>query len=263
MLVRPSKQRGIEVFMLRRSEASHFVPDVYVFPGGTVDAGDSSGALLARTCGLADTVVRSQFRAEQPASLPSPIEPASESERAGLLLAAIRELFEEAGVLLACMPDGGPLKRPIFGEHGERLSAARALLCSGERRFEEILEDLGVFADARTLALFSQWITPPVLPRRYNTHFFAAEAPEEQAAAADAFETHDGVWISPQDALDRCAAGTFRMVYPTVKHVERLADFATTGQLMQFAREKTIYRIMPQTTGATTFVLPPELERSW
>ena len=262
MLVRPAHDE-FEVFMLRRSEASHFVPDVYVFPGGTLDASDMSPEALSRTRGVDEQAVRLQFRARTPETLPAPQDEPTGREAAGLLVAALRELFEEAGVLLACDSNGRPLTDSDLAGARVRLHEARSRVREGTERFDQLLSELDVYANAHALALFSQWITPPVYPRRYDAHFFVAVASPDQAASADAFETHDGVWISPSDALEQCAAGAFRMVYPTIKHVERLARFGSADELMAFARSKPILRIMPQTPGDHTFSLPPDLEFAW
>jgi hypothetical protein len=117
----------------------------------------------------------------------------------------------------------------------DRIDAARAQLRSGARSFEEVLRENDWYADASALVYFSHWITPPTEPRRYDTHFFLAIAPD-QLALADADETHDGVWIAPGDALQRYRDGTFRLVYPTIKHLERLAPFDSIDALTRFAR---------------------------
>ncbi|HZT14085.1 MAG TPA: hypothetical protein VFA29_14895 [Candidatus Baltobacteraceae bacterium] len=263
MLVRPAKHAGLEVYMLRRSEASHFVPDVYVFPGGALEAADMSAEMLARTRGIDEPALQAQFRIQPSPSLPAPHDAPTPREAAGLLVAGVRELFEEAGVLLACRPSGEPLTGERMQSIAAVLEAARPEVAQGRMRFDELLGRLDLQADARALTLFSQWITPPVYPRRYNAHFFVAIAGEDQAAAADALETHDGVWIAPHDALEACSHGTFSMVYPTIKHVERLAQFADTDSLLGFARTKAIYSVMPQTPGAHQFALPAELEYAW
>ena len=128
--------------------------------------------------------------------------------------------------------------------------------------FLELLEDRDLFADTSALALFSQWLTPPQFPKRYNTHFFLARASADAVAAADAHETHDGLWIAPDDALARHAAGELHLVYPTVKHLQRLARFTDCEQLFEFARTKPILAITPDTAG-DGFALPPELEDAW
>lgn len=249
--------------MLRRSEASHFVPDVYVFPGGTLDAADLTQQAFARTRGIGAHDLDAQFRAQTAPGFPAPEASPGPQEAAGLLVAAVRELFEEAGVLLACDEGGRRLGESDLAPHRETLHAARARVQSGGLPFYDLLEQIGAYADAASLALFSQWITPPVFPRRYNAHFFVAQASRDQAAAADAFETHDGVWIDPAAALERFARDDFRMVYPTIKHVERLAAFEDIGSLMQFARTKPIYSIMPDVPAEREFSLPEFLENAW
>lgn len=263
MLVRPAGSAGFEVYMLRRSEASHFVPDVYVFPGGTLDETDCSERALARARGVDARSLARQYRAQIAPQFPAPFGSPQATEAAGLLIAALRELFEEAGVLIACDDEGRALRAPDLAPHTERLHLARAQLREGTLSFAELLEELDAFADARALALFSQWITPPIYPRRYNAHFYVAQASADEIAAADAFETHDGVWITPPAALEAERRGEFRMVYPTIKHVERLAQFPTAQALMEFARKKPIYTIMPDTPAEREFSLPPDLEFAW
>lgn len=263
MLVRPASGSGIEVFMLRRSEASHFVPDVYVFPGGTLDERDTSEQALGRTRGIDAESLRVQFRAEIAPSFPAPVASPPPPDAAGLLVAALRELFEEAGVLLACDASGTPLSDADLEPYRERLHAARPRVQSGEIPFAALLAEIGAYANAGALALFSQWITPPVFSRRYNAHFFVAQASPGQAAVADAHETHDGVWIAPREALERCERGDFRMVYPTIKHVERLAEFDDAAALVEFARTKPIVSIMPDVPAEREFSLPAHLEYAW
>lgn len=263
MLVRPAAGTGLEVFMLRRSEASHFVPDVYVFPGGTLDESDTAEPAFARARGIDEESLRRQFRAEIVPSFPAPAASPQLREAAGLCIAAVRELYEEAGVLLACDANGAALNAASLAADRERLHQARAAVQRGHLAFADLLAEIDAYADANALVLFSQWITPPAFPRRYNAHFFVAEASHEETAAADAFETHDGVWISPAQALERCNAGTFRMVYPTIKHIERLARFNDVTSLLEFSRSKTIYSIMPDVPAERQFSMPPDLEYAW
>lgn len=262
MLVRPAST-SFEVFMLRRSEASHFVPDVYVFPGGTVDSQDRTEQAFARACGVDAGALATQFRAQIEPSFPAPFATPPEPEAAALLIAAIRELYEEAGVLLACDTEGSPLSDADLAPHRERLHSDRLRVQNGEIAFTQVLQEVHAYANAHALALFSQWITPPVFSRRYNAHFFVAEASPDQAAVADAFETHDGVWIAPSEALTRSASRDFRMVYPTIKHIERLAAFEDVDSLMRFARTKPIFSIMPDVPAEREFSLPAHLEHAW
>lgn len=232
--------------MLRRSRRSAFAPGAYVFPGGTLDPGDTSEAALARTAGADERRLTREFRAQ-----PGPL---ASREKAGLLIAALRELYEEAGVLLLCGSDAA---------HAARIREARALLQNGTLSFAELLTQLDAYADARALTLFSRWITPPSEPRRYDTHFFVAKAGPDVVADADARETHDGLWIAPAEALERARAGTFALVYPTFKHLERLARFDDVDALVAFARTKPIYSVMPEGTAERGFALPERLEHAW
>ena len=209
----------LEVYLTRRSAASAFAPDAFVFPGGTIEAQDATPEARARTVGLEPDRLGKEFRASISPVLASS-EPAIDEESArSLLLAALRELFEEAGVLLACDPS----HRPVAAADSEQMSAQRVAVRKGKLTFADFLTGHDWYADARALTLFSHWITPPSEPRRYNTHFFFAVAPPNQAARADAHETHDGIWIAPLRALELHREGTLHLVYPTVKHLERLS----------------------------------------
>ncbi|HEV2261632.1 MAG TPA: hypothetical protein VGR69_05030 [Candidatus Rubrimentiphilum sp.] len=216
------------------------MPDAYVFPGGTVTEADLSERAFARTVGIDEPRLREQFRArtapEMNVPLPSP------REAAGLLIAALRELYEEAGVLLATQP-------------------VKAIP-SSRTPFLELLEQTNLWGDAQRLVFFSQWLTPPQFAQRYNTHFFLARANPDETATADTLETHDGLWMTPGDALDRFAGGGLALVYPTIKHLERLTAFGTIEELFAFARSKPILAITPNTTD-TGFALPAELEGAW
>lgn len=250
MLVRPAASAPhIEVFMLRRSTKSAFAPDAFVFPGGTLDPADSSDRALATTYGVEPGALRriAAFAgADRVPDLPS------EREFAGLYVTALRELFEEAGVLLACSAGGVPLPP-------ESSLAAH----TGSRDYQDVLTDLHALGDARALRLFSRWITPNDEPRRYDAYFFAALTSREQTATADARETHDGVWIEPREALARYAAGSFRMIYPTIKHVERLEAFSSGSALMSFAAVKPVHTIMPRGSLAAGLALPREMDGAW
>ncbi|MGZ3532610.1 MAG: NUDIX hydrolase [Vulcanimicrobiaceae bacterium] len=264
MLLRPSANGPFEIFMLRRSTASAFAPDVYVFPGGTLDGQDLGEEALARTRGLSAERVAREFRAELAPGLAEPgVVAPSPHEAAGLFFTALRELFEEAGVLLVRGGNGEPVAPHAFAAHSQRLHAARKQVANGSLPFAELLREFDFFADAGSLTLFSQWITPPGEARRYNAHFFVAKVLPDQAAVADAFETHDGIWIAPRDALSRLKEGTLRMVYPTIKHVERLARFEDADELVAFARTKPILSIMPDSTGDRGFAMPAHLEFAW
>jgi hypothetical protein len=124
--------------------------------------------------------------------------------------------------------------------------------------FGALLERFDLVLDAGALTYYSNWITPESEPIRFDTHFFIARAPENQIAAADAFEVHDGVWIAPATALERAASGEMTIIFPTYKHLERLARFADVDALVAHARERHVKAIMPFQRGAGTFEFADE-----
>jgi recombination protein RecT len=203
MLLRPALG-GFSVLMLRRSAASSFMPDVFVFPGGAIDLADYDGAAAS---GWDSRRIEREFRR----SLAGP------ADAGALIRTAVREVAEEASITV----------------------------------------------DARELHLFSHWITPPSEHRRFSTYFFIARAPHGQEGTADAFETHDAQWIAPEHALERDRRGDFSLVYPTIKHLDRLAQFRDVEEAIEFAQVKPIVTIMPSGTRAQGFTMPSELENVW
>lgn len=249
-----------EVYLARRSATAAFAPDAFVFPGGTLEAQDSSEAMRARTVGLEPDRVAREFRASIPAELASNEPPIGNAYGAALFITALRELFEEAGVLIARTGTGSPVR--LQSTHGESVESLRDAVRGGDLSFADLLATRGWYADANALTLFSHWITPPSEPRRYNTHFFFAVAPVDQAALADASETHDGIWISPAEALSRWRSGTMHLVYPTIKHLERLQAYRNVDDALDFARNKPVLTIVPNDL-ADDFAIPAALENAW
>jgi 8-oxo-dGTP pyrophosphatase MutT (NUDIX family) len=127
----------------------------------------------------------------------------------------------------------------------------------------ELFEETGVRVDIQGLVPFSHWITPEALPRRFDTRFFLARAPEGQIAQADGVETTEGCWIAPGEALMRYGAQTFPMIYPTIKHLERLLLFRNLEELFAFAETKPILTVMPTVFAGGIFAMDLELEHRW
>jgi 8-oxo-dGTP pyrophosphatase MutT (NUDIX family) len=224
MLVRdrPAQQGGgIEVFMLRRNLNSDFVGGAYVFPGGAVDEADRHADLEA-VC---------EGRSDDQASVLLGV------DRGGLAywVAAIRECFEEAGVLLAYEGDSAEVISFKDPEVAERFNIHRKAVDSGQARLLEVceLEHLRLAVDQ--IHYFSHWITPVGPPRRYDTRFFVCAAPPEQVPLHDDRETIANTWIGPQEALDRHAAGEFEIIFPTIKNLEAIARFDTSAALLAAA----------------------------
>lgn len=215
---------GLEVFMVRRSPQADFVGGNFVFPGGALDDADTEAGEL---CDGPDDAAASRLLG---------------LARGGLayFVCAIRESFEEAGLLLA-RETGGELLAV------EPPDALRQQLNAGSIGFARLCRARGLRLAADRLAYFSHWLTPPGRTRRFDTRFFVAVAPPAQTPAHDNCETVDHAWIAPADALARHRRGEFPIVFATLKTLEALACFRDTAALMAHARSpRRIERAQPQ-----------------
>jgi len=219
MLVRDGT-RGLEVFMLRRNLQSDFVGGAYVFPGGAVDEADRHADLEAVCKGRSD---------DQASTL-------LDVDKGGLAywVAAIRECFEEAGVLLAHDREGHVIS---FKDPGvaERFRVHRQAVDSGERRLLEVCETEGLQLAVDQIHYFAHWITPEGPPRRYDTRFFVTAAPPEQVPLHDDRETIANRWITPQDALEAHERGEFEIIFPTIRNLRAISRFDTSADLLAAA----------------------------
>jgi 8-oxo-dGTP pyrophosphatase MutT (NUDIX family) len=232
MLVRDGDDGRMQVFMLRRNLNSDFVGGAYVFPGGAVDEAD---------CHI-DLEPVCQGRSDEHASALLGV------DRGGLAfwVAAIRECFEEAGVLLAYDGDGtvvsfaDPEVAARFDEH-------RRAVDRGERRLVDVCVAEGLQLAVDRIHYFSHWITPVGPPRRYDTRFFVAAAPPEQVPLHDDRETIANLWVNPQEALDRHAAGGLDLIFPTIKNLEAVARFDHAAHLLAAAAAvESVPTILPR-----------------
>jgi len=208
---------GPEVFMLQRSLAAAFVAGAYVFPGGSIDAEDSAPQVLHRVVGMTD--------AEASAKL------GLASGGLGYWVAAVRECFEEAGILLALDES----LRPIDPQRAAGLERFRDALNSGDLSFADFLERERLLVPARSLAYCGRWITAPGRSRRFDARFFAALAPPGQSGSHDNAETIHNLWVRPEDALDRHARGEIEIVFATQNTLKDLARFADASSAFQHA----------------------------
>ena len=219
MLVRDGAE-GMEVFMLRRNLNSDFVGGAYVFPGGAVDEADRHADLEA-VC---------EGRSDDEASVLLGV------DRGGLAywVAAIRECFEEAGVLLA-VDEAGTVVSLADEEVAERYRLHRKAVDAGDRRLIEVCEVEHLRLAVDQIHYFSHWITPVGPPRRYDTRFFVAAAPPEQVPLHDDRETIANLWVRPLDALERHAAGELDLIFPTIKNLEAIGRFDRSADLLAAA----------------------------
>lgn len=189
-----------DLFMVRRGRTAQFMARAMVFPGGRVDAADLA---LADACDLSPEAAAAALGLADPA------------RALAFYVAAIRETFEEAGVLLA---DGA-------GDP-TRLDAHRAALNAKETDFAAVVAAEGLTLRASALHPFAHWITPPIEKRRYDTRFFVAQVPTSQAASHDDIENTAGAWLSPRAALAAYAQGSIRLAPPTLWELCALAECA-------------------------------------
>lgn len=240
MLVRDAP-RGLEVLMLQRSRALAFMPGVHVFPGGALDAADDSPALRALCAGLDDAAASRELGLE----------------RGGLAhwIAAIREAFEEAGILLAYDAAGEIVS--LDEAAAERYRAERRALDEGRRDFAEFVLSEGLRLAVDRLRYFGHWITPVGSPRRYDTRFFLAVAPAGQEARHDERETIAHVWVRPREALELCAREAINMRLPTIRTLERFAACSTAAELMaEVDSASEVRALLPRFTRDGRSVLP-------
>lgn len=221
-LVRDTDE-GVEVLMLQRNFQSGFMPGMHIFPGGALDDSDYSRDACALCTGLDDLAASAILRLE----------------RGGLAywVAAIRESFEEAGILLACDEHGATvaLNEPAVMEHFRR---ERHALNAGEREFIAWIAAQNLRLAAGCLVYFSHWITPVGAPRRYDTRFFIARAPDAQEPLHDNVEAIAHEWVRPARALEAHARGAFDMRTPTRKTLELFAQFESAERLMSAMRAR-------------------------
>lgn len=240
---------GLEVFMVRRVIQSDFMPDVYVFPGGSVQSDDLA---VEQEAGVCRAVVADAADPEGRTTL-----------GLGVRAAAIRELFEEAGVLLAYQ--GADVLAVNEGNRGRFESYRRA--------FNERKGSLVEMANAEQLVLASDrlnylahWITPEGLPKRFDTHFFVTTAPAEQQAVYDNLETSEGIWIAPAEALERAQRNEFPIVFATIHQLHVLAAFGSVAEALQVTANtpvKTHAPVLVERDGQFHVHLPENTGDLW
>src|SRR4051794_3523909 len=207
-----SDRPDLHVLMLERTRRAVFSPGATVFPGGAVDAEDRKERAARLVADLDDAAASAEH--------------AVPAGGLAFRIAAVRECFEEAGILLARDAHGHPV------EHDGTLAAARVLMNGGELAFTDLLETRGLVIDARELRLLSHWLTPVGAPRRYNTWFFVAPAPEGEDGTHDDSELVASGWVRPADALAQHQAGVIDLIFPTEMSLRALARYEHSRALL-------------------------------
>lgn len=219
MLVRDGDhpEQPLEVFMLRRHPRTAF-GSVHVFPGGVVDATDHAADLDALCPGLSDAEASARIGL-------------SSGGRA-FWVAAIRESFEEAGVLLARDTSGEAVRFDRHPDVTARFDKHRRSLHASRCTLTDVLLAESLVLAVDELRYFSHWITPVGEPKRFDTRFFLARAPDGQAYVHDDEELIGSGWVRPADALARHRAGDYAMIGPTIRSLQDIGSLATCDDLL-------------------------------
>ena len=223
MLLLRDGAEGMEVFMVVRHHQIDFASGALVFPGGSVDADDheiaKNAALYTGGAGLDALGVA--FR-----------------------IGAIRETFEECGILLAREKGSSAV---VPAAHADAIADAhRVALNKGERKFSEILAKEGIVLALDMLVPFAHWITPLGVPKRFDTHFYIAAAPADQLGAHDGHESVDSVWVRPNDAVEGAKTGKFKLVFATERNLIKLGKQTTTASSLDAARNSGVVTVCPE-----------------
>lgn len=242
ILLRPGSG-SVEVFMLRRALAMAFAPGAHVFPGGSVDRGDADPAV--------------GWAGPAPAEFGRWLGTSADQARA-LVCAAVRETFEESGILLAAAQPSGPPAVPS-GDDWER---DRADLAGHTVSLAEMLGRRGLLLRADLLFPWARWITPEAEPLRFDARFFAAAVPSGQrACSAGAGEADGAAWLSPSAAIESARAGEITLLPPTAATLQEFAAYRSVAQILGQRRQ-----IVPVTPGLLIedgrawLTLPDEVE---
>ena len=227
-------EAGLETFMVVRHHQIDFASGALVFPGGKVEPGDFGVRdLCDGVAGADDTQV-------------------------GMMAGAIREAFEESGILLA-RPDGEAGLVP--GARLKELDAYREPLSKGEVGIRDFLMKERLRLACDQLAPFAHWITPEMMHKRFDTLFYLAVAPADHLAVHDGKESVDSVWLSPAAALEGARTGAYTIIFPTRVNVELLGKSASVQAALQDAAARHIVTVLPwldKRQDGAYLCIPPE-----
>jgi len=234
LICRDSKD-GLEVFMVKRHHQIDFASGAFVFPGGKLEAADGNPELQNYATGLDAGDPLFAYK-----------------------VAAIREAYEESGVLFA--REAGT-ENFISPQRLAAMTAQRDALCNDTLDIFGFLQTEALHLAGDALAHFSHWITPEILPKRFDTHFFIGHAPDKQLAEHDGGESVDSMWIRPEQLLEVAAAGRATVIFPTRCNLMMLAESRSVEEAMRKSRERTIIPVLPtfeDQDGDTYLCIPEE-----
>jgi recombination protein RecT len=230
-LLRDSPSR-MEVLLLKRDRNASFVPGAYVFPGGRVDPADWTKQTLASVDRL--TTETAATRLGLVGTSPPAI---------AYYIAALREAFEETGILVGVGPNA---QAPPTAAASVEVEVLRNGLMEGSVSFNEALKHLSCRIDGSSIEYLAHWITPEREPHRFDTRFFAARVQTDAEPIFDPREMTEARWLSPKEALARNQGGTLPMIFPTIDTLQRLADYTTVGDALRGIGDVSIPTLMPK-----------------
>lgn len=224
---------GIEVFMVKRHHQIDFASGALVFPGGKVDELDRDQALRTHTDGAANL----------------------DDLRLSLMACAIREGFEESGILLARKPGTSTY---VDAATSSRLSDWRPKLNNGDVGLAEFLtkENLRLAGDA--LIPFAHWVTPTFMPKRFDTYFYVAATPADQLGRHDGSESVDSVWVNPMEAIED---KRWTIIFPTKMNLLKLGKSKTVAEALARAKSEPVVTVEPKVVskdGGQVLTIPEE-----
>lgn len=220
---------AVEVLLIQRHHGSRFAGGDFVFPGGKVESDDNPDDAVAWCVGLT------------PASAARRLGLGESRAALGYWVGAIREAFEEVGVLLAYGPDG-----EFVTPRGDRFAEYRRACHTDNRAFWDMLRTERLTLATDRLVYFAHWITPEENPIRFDTRFFVAEAPPGQEATADDEEIIGVRWLTPREALEARRRGEMSLRFPTVKNLELLGVASSVPDVLARLAEREVPAIRPR-----------------
>jgi 8-oxo-dGTP pyrophosphatase MutT (NUDIX family) len=225
---------GLEVYMVKRNSRLGFLGGAHVFPGGAVDEADRYSQLDERLEDFDPSSARDLLMAER------------EEHARGFYVAAFRELFEEAGILLARAEAGEWVDLCSRPEVRDRFARHREGILAGDLDFHAMLASEGLTLACGALRYFAHWITPALEKKRFDTRFFLARMPEAQEAEHVQGELTEGAWTRPGEGLDAYGRREIEMVPPTICSLDWLALYATVEEALEAALHLEIVTIRPK-----------------
>ena len=220
ILLRGAGRKGFEVFLIKEPNNTAFLGGMYCYPGGAVSTDDCAERMMRRCAGLTPEQARKIIGAQF-----------SPRQALGLWVAAIRELFEEVGVLFAVKASAE--RHSMNPSERLRFAAKQQALLEASLSFVDLLESEDLYCDPSRLGFFSHWQTPAHTSVRFDTRFFVAALPLDQTPVSLSDEVAHSLWLTPEGAMQLHAHGKLPMIFPTFAALRTLADFETLESVLR------------------------------